>query len=889
MSQHVKIEGLTNEAPARTGEVSVSLTHFKSDVLSIRERYRLKDIPYIVPSDCADHSASFMIGRDRDQTTWHSLLSVMRLYVFKNYSDLDDKARVILYSAIHGFSQYHDEIAANQMLAKYKSDYVCLKNSKTWVKTMPARFQVLLGVIGLSAVYKIVTKPRLLKFLVPLLSTWSLYKIYGNDIILLYDYLVSVCRKFYGLYSQQVTIRQRLISLLQPKCCVTILDERPIATQGVETPAIEEQGRNSRKGDVDQSLCLSEIISQPDVDLTPLPFVIQPVDDIYVSTRIASIFETITKPADTTIDISLCIGKHTPHNYVSSFTIECKLVNGAMPFSKIQSIKNYESLKTVHDMHKPEKPPTMSYLIGPCWLDVIPAAFMNSSINEYASMCGRHLNYDHSDLLGLWPEAVSVSIDLFRPMVLSAPSYTLDTWLLDQPPIKRIRYKNFVNELNDMNFANPKYHARNFFLKDEMLVPPFEGDLRDKFPRGIQGMANPCTNMALGPFMHVVSSALAANYGGPLSYTSQRTPEEIGDWYQQCYNDGFTFYEDDFSAYDSSQGAGAHWAEVEIYKLFKPDQVVLYALEQQKYTTGYGNYFKYKTPYTRKSGDQNTSIGNTIINMIAHVWAINSYNKRGNSVIYRMMALGDDNLLAVKNAGDDFAQYINKQISLLGLQPKFFKSSFAPTYCSSVFLPVLDEKGYERYVLVPEVLRRITKIGWTVTNVKNQETVLGRLKANEVSQPNNSLMPVSRVFSNHYGAMNVTMSRLDKWQNHSKYDSDYVFGDNTKEWFMSVYGVPWSSVVQLETFLYDHLSACGSTPSFWSHHVASEMYTNYNSSNASRETPKALIKLARSITTITNYGQIKNPKRQEGQITKKKPIYGTKTASSSSAKVPRDF
>jgi hypothetical protein len=381
-----------------------------------------------------------------------------------------------------------------------------------------------------------------------------------------------------------------------------------------------------------------------------------------------------------------------------------------------------------------------------------------------------------------------------------------------------------------MNFKQPKLHCRNFFIKDEMLVPALGNDLRDKFPRGIQGLANPCTNMALGPFMHTVSSALASCFDGPIAYTSGRTPEEIGDWYQDCLNDGYTFYEDDFSAFDSTQGAGAHYAEVAFYKLFNPPIEVLFTLEQQKYTKGFSHYYKYETKYTRKSGDQNTSIGNTIINMMAHLWAIQLYNTRNpnHKLQFKMLALGDDNLMAVKNAGDDFAQFINVQISKLGLQPKCFKSKFAPTYCSSVFVPVLDLNNKERYVLVPEVIRKLTKMSWTVTNVTKKESVTGRLKSNELSQINNSLMPVSRAFHNYYVNLSVQEARLARWETHKPYDSDYHLGDNTREWFTAVYGVSWSEVQQLEDYLHSLLVKTNGKPCFWNHPIASQMYQFYN-------------------------------------------------------------
>lgn len=832
MPQHVKIEGLTNQASARTEDVCVSLTHFKSDVYNSHLVSRLKNASYTIPISLADHAACYMIGRDRDQSTWQSLLVAMRQYVYKNHGERNDKAQLTIYAAVYGFGEFAEEIASNNLIAQYKSEYKVLKESKTWVIKLPIRHKVLIGALFAGLVMIAYSFPILTYIFGAIFGIKSLHAVYGQDLYLLALYAAKCCRVLSGWCTSFKDVHDGSnipVFGVKPED----FQQSGLQTRGVETPAVKETVQQydsmvSKQIVVDKSLSLTEVVVDLPCVNSIKNFTISPVDVIAPHNYAVTIFKTETKSKDILNQLQTQIGRHILPNGTNSYIVDAPLIHGALTFKKIQCSKTYVNLKRVIDMHKPEKEPTPLFLIGPAWLNVLPAAFAYSSINEHASLCGRHLNYDHTTSRGRWVEALETSIHFFKAMVDDAPFYTLDMWIQDQPPIKRKRYSQYRDELNDMSFSTAKYHARNFFIKDEVLVPPYEGDLRKKFPRGIQGLSNPCTNMALGPFMHRVSEALSANFGGPLSYSSRRTPEQLGDWFQECKDDGFIFFEDDFSAFDSSQGAGAHWAEVEIYKLFGPDADVLYALQQQQHTVGYGHYFKYKTAFTRKSGDQNTSVGNTIINMVAHIWAINSYNLRGNSVKYRMLALGDDNLLAVKNHGPDFVTFINQQIQMLGLQPKFFQSTIAPTYCSSVFLPVREENGNERYVLVPEMLRRLTKIGWTITNVTGKETTQGRLKANEISQMNNSLMPVTRVFNQYYSSLQVASTRLSKWQAHDDYDSDYICSDNTREWFTSVYGVPWSSVLQLENFLYEHLNNCGDRPSFWSHDVASEMHQFYN-------------------------------------------------------------
>lgn len=74
--------------------------------------------------------------------------------------------------------------------------------------------------------------------------------------------------------------------------------------------------------------------------------------------------------------------------------------------------------------------------------------------------------------------------------------------------------------------------------------------------------------------------------------------------------------------------------------------------------------FTVKTTYGRKSGDPNTSIGNTIIN------ALTFYNifKRGSFVVSKAFMLGDDNLFASNVRFDK--DYIISEYRKYGLDVK---------------------------------------------------------------------------------------------------------------------------------------------------------------------------------------------------------------------------
>jgi hypothetical protein len=457
--------------------------------------------------------------------------------------------------------------------------------------------------------------------------------------------------------------------------------------------------------------------------------------------------------------------------------------------------------------------------IGPCFLGIIPSAFDNSIENEYSALAGRHVKVPTSEK-ELWAQATEVLIRKLGWAANLAETYTLDDWLLIQPPAKRDKYDKFRYQLMDMSFAQARSHKRNFFIKDELIVPSLGSNNRDKYPRGIQGLCEATSNMALGPFMTVVSKAVAraAKQDGNYTrffYTSGSTPEQVGEWYHVMKSNGYKFYENDFSAYDSTQGKGAHDCEVEFYKLFHPQEYVLGALEKQKCTNGVAKNHTYSCPYTRKSGDQNTSIGNTLINFAAHALVLENMG----IVDYYMLGLGDDNLLAIRGSvPDEFESKVTQFIRKLGLEPKFKASKF-PTYCSSRFVPVASG-----HVLVPDLFRRLCKLGWCHRDLPKNVTPIARLKGNELANPNNTLMPISRVFYHFYANAGGESAEEERWRPHATSTLNTQMTEETYQWFHTYYGLTKTEIDEVESFIAVHLTAAAGQPSAYSHPLLIKAY-----------------------------------------------------------------
>jgi len=172
-------------------------------------------------------------------------------------------------------------------------------------------------------------------------------------------------------------------------------------------------------------------------------------------------------------------------------------------------------------------------------------------------------------------------------------------------------------------------------------------------------------------------------------------------------------------------------------------------------------------------------------------------------------------------------EFMSAKVASSGLQPKFKASGSKPTYCSAVFVPMIVG-GIKQYVLTPEVMRRLCKLGWSTKSLPKSITPAERLKSNELSNMSNSAMPISRVFYKFYTGLKVKTHDLDEFRVHALMTEDCYTSAATMEWFQQVYGLGLEDITELESFLMDHLERANLMPSCWNHHLADKMYRTFN-------------------------------------------------------------
>jgi hypothetical protein len=502
------------------------------------------------------------------------------------------------------------------------------------------------------------------------------------------------------------------------------------------------------------------------------------------------------------------------------------------------------------------------HLLGPAYLPLLPLVHADTVHNEAVALTVRHLKKAPSGPANVaaWKRASEAvhPILLKQTMPFYRPRGFLEWEARLEPTIRAAQAKARAAVPYDIADAS-RSDDRAFFVKKELVVPKAEPgyDARVKAPRGIQGLANLTGREILGPFMYGISKALAYAYNDVnlekctssdwprYSYTSGGTADRAGQWFDDHFvRDDYECVKNDYSQYDSTQGEGAHRCEIAFYNHFPMTAASAEALEAQGFTKGYGRYHAYRCPFTRKSGDQNTSTGNSVLNFTGIGGAIAAFCEEfGVTCTFHMLGLGDDGLLAIKWFRNGFrvhglsahaAPWMAKWIeSELGFVCKM--KAVPPTaadYCSGEFLPVLS-RGRQTHLLVPTVSRVLCKSFFTAKQVQGVKRgddtgILQRLKGLALSTHAWSLVPILRVFFYYYGDLDVTAhdglvrKKLSLGLKARLTNTGLRAYDRTLDWWEETYGGA-SEIQDVEQRLMTHLEETHGGPSFWADSAVTEM------------------------------------------------------------------
>jgi hypothetical protein len=320
---------------------------------------------------------------------------------------------------------------------------------------------------------------------------------------------------------------------------------------------------------------------------------------------------------------------------------------------------------------------------------------------------------------GVWDEAASSYLAIiapFMPKVVHPMNF--DKWLRRYDSQKAVR----LQKAHEWSFTlSSQDLIHRCFIKTEVVPPKLSEPDQGVKPRMVQAPTE-LARTILGPWMVAFSHKYQkATRSTSLLYTSGCTAEKLGEYYDQWLEQlgDVVAYNSDFSTYDATLGLDALAVENAMYDYFglpADAHRVLASQVSSPCVTALG--VKWRMLGGRKSGDPNTSVGNSLLNAIVHTRMFELLKIPLTD--YRGFIMGDDFMALIKR---QYEQVLNnfdfkKFYTSFGLKSEqvIGKNAMYARFCSGRFWPVETVKHGAvglGHVLGPMIGRTLVKLGFS--------------------------------------------------------------------------------------------------------------------------------------------------------------------------------
>lgn len=324
-------------------------------------------------------------------------------------------------------------------------------------------------------------------------------------------------------------------------------------------------------------------------------------------------------------------------------------------------------------------------------------------------------------------ENVSAIFPNFKPI-----DDDFTTWNEKFDAGRRKQQQNAFEKVKKGQCDLDKMFLRSGFLKTENLGGKIKDEGIDKLaPRHIQGAQHEF-NVQVGPSLYSFSKALRDcwNPQFPLVYASGRSGLELGASFEEMVEDEkvpMGVLESDFAKFDTNVHKRMLLLENKLFKILGVNDHVLELLNKAIETFGLSRFgIRYRVKGTRHSGDPQTSCGNTMLQVLMHLYAVWLVADKSLEEVFReirIAGLGDDNSSVLplsylhKLNKDGFMRKLFLKLGM-DVEPKFHTehAKYKSTFLSGRFYPVVHN-GKETTMLAPCIGRVYSKYGY-YTNAK---------------------------------------------------------------------------------------------------------------------------------------------------------------------------
>lgn len=337
----------------------------------------------------------------------------------------------------------------------------------------------------------------------------------------------------------------------------------------------------------------------------------------------------------------------------------------------IENIMNKHDNKGVKDMlySLKKKNTPYQYVVGPKRKDYLPIAFAQNKENEYAALKARVLkdtpkangttlknfhNWLRENYKRIFPRTsrrhiTPLSFTEYLEKSNAAPGVKLKL---------RRQYEKFVKEgiNHDTKLTRQqwkKWTIRESFVKTENLNYRTPIGILDKAPRLIQGGKAEFICL-VGPWIASLQNSVKEDWNSRnfICFTSGVKASDAA----KLVTEFPVWMEDDVSAWDASCSKELLEIELWLYKKFGAPMATRQLMEANVNTVGItSSGLLYWRDGCRKSGDPYTSLGNSILNGLIHLYIFCRHHKIGIRECRKrlhMLVQGDDSLINVNRKDD---------------------------------------------------------------------------------------------------------------------------------------------------------------------------------------------------------------------------------------------
>lgn len=359
---------------------------------------------------------------------------------------------------------------------------------------------------------------------------------------------------------------------------------------------------------------------------------------------------------------TIIMGKILRRNNINSWESFYKkpLQNYKFKKDQLPPLRESSDMKVMFEAK--EKAVKYQYSVGMVNKGYMPIAFSSNLNNEIAAVRGRLLketpkpNKEVLDRFFTWFKAnknrifpktgktkiESVSFEQYIENSNASPSVKATL----KKTYEQMVTEGYTEKTKLSKAILKKWCTRKTFVKVENLLYETIAGVKDKTPRPIQG-AQPQFICLVGPWIMALQNSVKKdwNYNNFMCFTSGISTLKTAKLATK-YN---MWMEDDVSEWDASTCEELLKIEVWFYKQCGAPTSVLQLLQKNVNTRGYTAHgLFYKRKGCRKSGDPYTSLGNSILNGLIHLFI---FCEENNCTVtearqrFTMLIQGDDNLM----------------------------------------------------------------------------------------------------------------------------------------------------------------------------------------------------------------------------------------------------